>query len=436
MTTVLLPAVWLRQILKRKLTWKIVLDYLKFFKKVQVSVHRLKFLRKCLKNDLIPDFLKFRVPENGVFSDQAVHNFQLKLLRTETSRANEDRKRYEEMLRKARSLVQKEIDKQWWASIFRFVRRQVEASLNTTSENHRKKLEKLSERQDKPLVGRNERSVKVLDNIELPEWVYEVLSMGPKHPIRDKFNETHFLADIDIFLSQLKNQKTSGETLCEIEAAAKAYAKNVRQTPRDKAVEKTRKYLKDNGLLAVPFDKGVGFCIMRKQRYESKLESLLQSAQFVKKDATTDEVILKIEKELNKELLAMNKRDEISDQLYSKMRSTGGQPARLYGLAKVYKDETPLRPVLSLPGSSYENLNKMLAKFFDNIDGANIETNTKEAREKIENIALDPDETIISLDVKSLYTNVPLKEAIEIALQKLYSQESPPEIQRATMKRF
>ena len=422
--------------MKMKLTWKIVLDYLKFFKKVQVSVHRLKFLRKCLKNDLIPDFLKFRVPENGVFSDQAVHNFQLKLLRTETSRANEDRKRYEEMLRKARSLVQKEIDKQWWASIFRFVRRQVEASLKTTSENHRKKLEKLSERQDKPLGGRNERSVRVLDNIELPEWVYEVLSMGPKHPIRDKFNETHFLADIDIFLSQLKNQKTSGETLCEIEAAAKAYAKNVRQTPRDKAVEKTRKYLKDNGLLAVPFDKGVGFCIMRKQTYESKLESLLQSAQFVKKDATTDEVILKIEKELNKELLAMNKRDEISDQLYSKIRSTGGQPARLYGLAKVHKDETPLRPVLSLPGSSYENLNKMLAKFFDNIDGANIETNTKEAREKIENIALDPDETIISLDVKSLYTNVPLKEAIEIALQKLYSQESPPEIQRATMKRL
>ena len=73
-------------------------------------------------------------------------------------------------------------------------------------------------------------------------------------------------------------------------------------------------------------------------------------------------------------------------------------------------------------------LTKMLAKFFDNIDGANRETN--------ENIALDSDETIISLDVKSLYTNVPLKEAIEIALLKLYSQESPPEIQRATRKRL
>ena len=136
----------------------------------------------------------------------------------------------------------------------------------------------------------------------------------------------------------------------------------------------------------------------------------------------------------NKKLLAMNKKDEISDQVYSKLRSREGQPARLYGLAKVHMAETPLRPVLSLPGSSYENLNKTFAKFFDNIDGAKIEINTKDARETIENNSLDTDETILSLDVKTLYTNIPLKEAIEIALQKLYSQESPPEIQRASSK--
>ena len=78
----------------------------------------------------------------------------------------------------------------------------------------------------------------------------------------------------------------------------------------------------------------------------------------------------------------------------------------------------------------------MLAKCFDNIDGANIETNIEDARETIENIARDPDETLKSLDVKNLYTSVPVKDAIEIALQKLYSQESPPEVQRATMKRL
>ena len=58
----------------------------------------------------------------------------------------------------------------------------------------------------------------------------------------------------------------------------------------------------------------------------------------------------------------------------------GAQPARLYGLAKKHKQGKPLRPVLSLPGSSYDNLNKTLAKYFDEIEGENIETNTQMAR--------------------------------------------------------
>ena len=84
----------------------------------------------------------------------------------------------------------------------------------------------------------------------------EILSFGPKHPVGGKFNEIHFLADIDSFLSELKLNRIPGEQLCEIEAAAKIYAKNVKHTPSDKGVEKARKYLKDNGLLAVPFDEG------------------------------------------------------------------------------------------------------------------------------------------------------------------------------------
>ena len=93
------------------------------------------------------------------------------------------------------------------------------------------------------------------------------------------------------------------------------------------------------------------------------------------------------------------------------MRSTGGLPARLYGLVKVHKVNTPLRPVLSLPGNSYYNLNKVLAKIFEKIEGANIETNSLDAREVLESTNLEPNENLISPDVKSLYTNVPLKEA-------------------------
>ena len=190
MTAILLPPPLLRMVLKNKFTWRLVLDYLKHFNKFNSSFLRIKFLR--IYNDNIPDFLRFRVPDNGVFSDQAVHSFQLRLLRSELSQANADRAKASGNLVKA-----------------------------------------------------------------LPLWVREVLSFGPKHPVRDKFNEIHFLADIDSFLSELK--LIPGEKLCEIEAAAKRYGKNVKQTPSDKDVEKARNYLKDNGLLAVPIDKGVGF---------------------------------------------------------------------------------------------------------------------------------------------------------------------------------
>ena len=58
------------------------------------------------------------------------------------------------------------------------------------------------------------------------------------------------------------------------------------------------------------------------------------------------------------------------------------------------------------------------------------------AREILEKPELDSDESIISLEVKSFYTNVPLKEAIEIALRRLYERFNPPETSRMTMKKL
>ena len=94
------------------------------------------------------------------------------------------------------------------------------------------------------------------------------MELEPKHPVRDKFSETHFLADVNIFLLDLKYQKVPGKALCEIEAVAKAYSKSGKPTPADKGVRKARNYLRSNGLVGVPYDMGVGFCVMRRVTYE------------------------------------------------------------------------------------------------------------------------------------------------------------------------
>ena len=68
--------------------------------------------------------------------------------------------------------------------------------------------------------------------------------------------------------------------------------------------------MKDNGLLAVPFDKGVSFCVIQKKTYQKKLKDLLHAEQFSERKNLTDSVIMKIEKDKKKELLAMKKKDE------------------------------------------------------------------------------------------------------------------------------
>ena len=98
----------------------------------------------------------------------------------------------------------------------------------------------------------------------------------------------------------------------------------------------------------------------------------------------------------------MRKKRKIPVKVYEALRSTGAQPARLFGLDKVHKKDTPLRPVLCIPGSCYHKLNKFLTPFFQKIEGANIETNTNDARKTLEQIKLEKDEQILLLDVKSL----------------------------------
>ena len=68
-----------------------------------------------------------------------------------------------------------------------------------------KKLMKLPERQDRPKGKQVKGSVNAHDDVERPVWV--------KHPFRDKFNETHFFADIDILLLDPKNRSPCGGPL-------------------------------------------------------------------------------------------------------------------------------------------------------------------------------------------------------------------------------
>ena len=61
------------------------------------------------------------------------------------------------------------------------------------------------------------------------------------------------------------------------------------------------------------------------------------------------------------------KQGKINDKVYQRLRSTGSEPATSYGLAKTHKK--PLQPVLSIPDSSYKNLNRFSGFIFPETTG-------------------------------------------------------------------
>ena len=191
----------------------------------------------------------------------------------------------------------------------------------------------------------------------------------------------------------------------------------------DRGVKKANDFLKDQKLLAVPFDKGCGFRVMKQTTYLDKLNEILSSSQFEPCNGEIDDLTTRTEKLINSSLHQLMKKGDIREKIYHRLRTTRSQLATLYGLAKVHKIGTTLRPVLSIPDSNYENLNKFLSPFFEKLPGANIETDSKDARAALEATKLDEDELVVSLDLKSLYTNVPVEEAIEIALKEVYSSD-------------
>ena len=199
-------------------------------------------------------------------------------------------------------------------------------------------------------------------------------------------------------------------------------------------MDKTAKRLKTKGVLAVPYDKGTGFCLMKSESYHQKLDKILDGPQFKKIEANAD-FIIKEETKFCRRLLDLKKGGFISKEFYETVRPVGSQPARLYGLAKVHKSNVPVRPILSMPGSQYENLSKAVADILKRLPEAGIRTDKKEVLKTVQTTMLEDDEIMVSLDIESLFTNVPLTESINYTADLLYSTDNAPTgIDKATFK--
>ncbi len=95
---------------------------------------------------------------------------------------------------------------------------------------------------------------------------------------------------------------------------------------------------------------------------------------------------------------------------YLKLYPSGESPPVLYGTPKIHKEGAPLRPIIRSIGSVTYQIAKYTAHIIGPLAGKTQHhiKNSQDFVKKIKNIVLSPDETVVSYDVCSLFTCIPV----------------------------
>ena len=144
----------------------------------------------------------------------------------------------------------------------------------------------------------------------------------------------------------------------------------------------------------------------------------------LKKDPTR-----KTERDMNGILLKMKREGTIGEKLYRHLHSSDGLPPRFYGLPTIQKNGNPLRPIVSFISSPTFNLSKYVAKILKPLTGNSAYTvkNSTEFCGSITDINLQDDDELVSFDVVSLFTSIPVDVAVNLSHNRLVNDENLPE---------
>ena len=153
--------------------------------------------------------------------------------------------------------------------------------------------------------------------------------------------------------------------------------------------------------------------IMDRQDYISKANNLLSQNTYrsISLDPTNT-----IKNKLINILKRVKSQTGLNNQMYKAMYPTGCVPSKFYGLPKIHKPDTPLRPIVSSCGSVIYGVANELAKILKLLVGKSPHhiNSTQDFVEQVRHITLVPGECLSSYDVLTHFTLVPIDPASKI----------------------
>ena len=412
------------------------------FKKNVTIKADITYLKFCATNQLFPRCTDFRLSDPSAQDEPCTLNYKKNLIEREIMKKQKEQACLNVACSKGILKLSRNMSQlKFYACVFLLQRtsRQYESDKLAV---HQRKLNQLYG--SKAYLPQYKNNVYNISSYEPNMHEMAVLNRGLNFSVKKK-NEP-FMAKVEMeklmynIISKERASKVDISNVSDLKIKLKHFA--IRNTNDESKQNlspdgyRALKSLRDNDdiILQRP-DKGGGVVIMNKADYECKLHALIADPnKFVHSNCRQSEIV---KTKVNK----IAAKYKISNPVIHKKLKIQGNfpPGHLYGLPKIHKcvSDPPLRPIISMSGTVTHELAQYLNEIIQPyIDQSYMLKSSDEFLLALQNLQLSPNQAIMSLDVESLFSNVPVDPTIDIILNRCYNQDSvqPPTIQKEDLQ--
>ena len=308
------------------------------------------------------------------------------------------------------------------------IKTNTQRAFNTTKYRQKQKFEKLiREKQaavsslDTPYVEKTNRVVN-LSSRSLSDANKALLKKGLNFTVTPaNIPATDIIAKVEVAVRQLDAEQadTVRRAVNGILQQAEPPEPNITKEMRD-ALKSLKE---DESIMVLPADKGRVDVVMDTDTYRAKMSTLIENGpyQLLNKDPTD-----RLTRKLSEKLLTLKRSGYLLEAVYNKIRPRHKQPPGIYGLPKILKADVPLRTIVSCVNTFAYDLSAYLANILSPLTGKSEYTVTNSAHfvSTVSNETILDNEIMVSFDVESLLTDVPIDAAVRAALRKLENDPS------------
>ena len=408
----------------------------------------LRFLLDFKKNGVIPKFLRFKLANRHLKNSHVYKKCQIRLLEEEIkskrkriNNLEKDTQRVKEELQRTLSVL----DFSYICSLFLGAN---DMSILHHDNIQKQKLQNLFKISSNNIFSDSHNPDRVIFNFYLYELTDEeknVLCKGLNFSVKPGWIEySECLLPFELLFRHIKREDLCNEDMSLIKArlldTALTSCQNFSSdenppenlTPEFKALKRLSK---NKNIVIQKVDKGNTVGILDKCSYISAIEEIINdNSKFSKLDIPAGKEInhiVNLEKKIITELKLLKDKEIIGKSTYKSIKSVGSRPSILYGSGKIHKKTDngvpPFRPILSAIDTPTYKLAKFLLKFLTpSTANEYMVIDSFHFAEEI--CQQDSNLHMASLDVDSLFTNIPLDEAIAICVDNLCNdnENAPP----------